>query len=273
MRYKLFAFDLDGTLLDDNKLLSPANTQALHEMAAQGGAIAFATGRLASSMEKYVPDTLDDVAMLTLNGADVRMGKSHGSRRVHYAPLGSGAADHLIEYGLAGEFAVNYYLDGNLYAVRNERSAPWIDLYIRQTGAPYRFVPSLDMFRGSSPSKIIFVGAPATLDKQEKHFKEQWGESVYICRTWDYYLEFLDTQANKGCGLAALASAYKIAPHEVVAFGDAENDIPMLRQAGLGIAMANAGQEVKRAAGRVSQWTNNEDGVAREWELLCRKAE
>ena len=67
----LFAFDLDGTLLTDDKLLSPANTRALHEMAAAGAVIVFASGRLGSSMQKIVPSTLPDVALLTLNGAAV----------------------------------------------------------------------------------------------------------------------------------------------------------------------------------------------------------
>ena len=128
--------------------------------------------------------------------------------------------------------------------------------------------PHFDRFRGRQPSKIIFVGSPVVLDEQQKHFKELWGDSVYICRTWDYYLEFLNPKANKASGLEALADAYGINLSDVAAFGDAENDIPMLRKAGLGVAMANAEPEVKIAAGRVSRWTNNEDGVAREWEEI-----
>ncbi len=268
MRYKLFAFDLDGTLLDDKKRLSSANVQALWEIAAEGAVIAFATGRIGSSVTPYLPKGLKNVALLTLNGAEVWMRNGRGSSRVYYAPLSSATADFLIEYGRDREFALNYYIDDDLYAVRTEKSIPWIDLYVRQTSSVYRFEPSLDRFRGRRPSKIIFVGSPPVLDEQEHHFRSLWGDSVYICRTWDYYLEFLDPKANKASGLEALALAYGIDLSEVAAFGDAQNDIPMLQKAGLGIAMANAGVEVKSAADRVSPWTNNEDGVAREWELL-----
>ncbi len=271
MNYKLFAFDLDGTLLDDTKRLSPANKQALCEMAAQGAVIAFATGRLGSSMQKYIPEALDDVAILILNGAEVYTGRRHGSRRVHYAPLSGTVADYLVDYGRGREFALNYYIDGNLYAVRDKQTAPWIDVYFQQTGSRYQLLPSLERFRGRRPSKVIFVGPAPVIDKEEHYFRNLWGDSVYICRTWDHYLEFLDPRANKGSGLEALAAACGITWPEIAAFGDAANDIPMLEKAGLGIAMANAPDEVKRAAKRVSPWTNNEDGVAKEWGMIKKK--
>jgi HAD superfamily hydrolase (TIGR01484 family) len=178
---------------------------------------------------------------------------------------------HLIAYSRDREFAFNYYIDGNVYAVRNERTAPWITLYFEQTGSRYQFVESLDRFLGRQPSKAIFVGAPQVIDEQESYFRKLWGDSVYICRTWDYYLEFLDTRANKADGIEALARAYHIEWPDIVAFGDAPNDIPMLEKAGLGIAVANAPDEVKRAATRVSPWTNNEDAVAKEWRRIAHE--
>jgi Cof subfamily protein (haloacid dehalogenase superfamily) len=268
MKYKLFAFDLDGTLLNDKKQISSENQRALFEMAAQGSTVAFATGRLGSSVLRYIPQRLDDVALLILNGAEVYTGRHRGSQRVHYAPLSVDAADFLIKYARGREFACNYYIDGGLYAVRDEKTGPWIDVYIGQTGSCYQFVLSLELFTGSRPSKMIFIGAPQVIDEQEKYFRKLWGDSVYICRTWDHYLEFLDPLANKAIGLEALAKVYLAGWPEIAAFGDAANDIPMLQRAGLGIAMANAPDEVKRAARRVSQWTNDDNGVAREWELI-----
>jgi hypothetical protein len=272
MTYRLFAFDLDGTLLDDGKRLPPANLQALQEIAATGAVIVFATGRISSSMEKYVPPSLDDVALLTLNGAEVRTGRRSGEKLVYQAALSHQIADYLIDYAKDKPFVLNYYLNGILYAVRNEATERWIDLYIKQTGTPYSLVPSLDRFKGSAPSKIIFVGAKETLDEQAAFFRRLWGDSVYLCRTWDYYLEFLDPSANKALGLEALARFYGIAKSEIVAFGDAENDIPMLQKAGLGIAMANAHDAVKKAASRVTSYTNNQDGVAREWERIKKNS-
>jgi Cof subfamily protein (haloacid dehalogenase superfamily) len=271
MNYRLFAFDLDGTLLNDRKEISPRTLRTLDTLTRQGCRLVFATGRLGSSMVKYIPDHLDDIALLTLNGAEVRTDRASGSRLVHYAPLPASIADVLIGYGGAGSrgFVLNYYRDGALYAVKNDGSTPWIDLYFKQTGSEYRFVPTLERFIGNQPSKIIFVGAKSVIDEQEKLFRERWGDEVYICRTWDHYLEFLNPRANKADGMEALLKYYDIDWPEVVAFGDAENDIPLLRRAGLGIAMANAPETVKKEADRVSIFGNNEDGVARECEIIA----
>jgi len=269
----LFAFDLDGTLLNDRKELSGANLRALQEMAAGGAVIVFASGRLGSAMRKFVPPALGEVAMLTLNGAAVYTGRSKGAQKILDAPLSDTIADQLMDYAPGRPFGCNYYIDDLLYAVRNGTTAPWLKLYHDQTGAQYHFVEDLERFRGRAPSKMLFVGDTAIIDKQEEYFKDLWGGAVYVCRTWDHYLEFLDPKANKATGLEVLAKEYGVEWRDIAAFGDAANDIPMLEKAGYGIAMANATEEVKRAAGRVSQWSNNEDGVAREWERMkkaCR---
>jgi Cof subfamily protein (haloacid dehalogenase superfamily) len=265
---KLLAFDLDGTLLTSEKLLSPANRDALVDMAANGAVVALASGRLGASMARYVNEIPVDIALLTLNGAAVYMGKAQGSRLIHSAPLASAYADELIRRSLGRNYAVNYYIDDRLYTVRTRLTSRWMDLYYSQTATACETIGSFQRFIGRSPSKIIFVGDSAELDREEKAYRREWGKELYIVRTWDYYLEFLNPQANKGTGIAALADAYGISFADVIAFGDASNDVPMFEKAGTGIAMKNANEDAQKAATYVSAWSNDEDGVAREWERL-----
>lgn len=267
---KLLAFDLDGTLLTSEKLLSPANRDALVDMAESGAVVALASGRLGSSMARYVDEIPIDTALLTLNGAAVFTGKARGSRLVHSAPLASAYADEIIRRADGRNFAVNYYIDDRLYAVRTPATSQWIDLYHAQTATSCEILDSFLPFSGRSPSKIIFVGNSADLDREEAAYRREWGGELYIVRTWDYYLEFLNPAANKGAGITALARAYGIDCTDVVAFGDANNDVPMFETAGTGIAMKNATDGAKKAATYVSEWSNDEDGVAREWERLKR---
>lgn len=264
----LFAFDLDGTLLDSGKKISPANRKALKEISDLGAIVAFSSGRLGGSIEKVVETIGLDVAMLTLNGAEVYLDRSHGSKLIYHAPLSPLYADYLLDYFKADTFNLNYYVGGKLYSVSTPQTRPWIDLYYQQTSTACNFLDSFDSFRGKSPSKIIFVGEKAEMDKQESFFRSLWKDDIYICRTWDYYLEFLNPRANKGDGLTALAESYGLGINDVIAFGDASNDIPMLKSAGLGIAVGNASDEVKAAAKKVSEWTNDQDAVAKEWEIL-----
>jgi len=264
---KLFAFDLDGTLLNSCKKLSATNLAALKEISQNGSIVAFASGRLGSSMQQYVCNDFD-LPMLTLNGAAVYMGKKHNSKLIYSAPLSHDYADFLVNYSIGKNFGLNYYIDDRLYSVQTNLTSRWQRLYFDQTSTAYNFIHSFDDFKGKSPSKILFVGSTDEIDLQELYFRNIWKDSVYICRTWDHYLEFLNPEANKGTGLQMMADAYGIDLKDVAAFGDALNDIPMLKTAGLGIAVGNALTEVKESASRVSAWNNDEDVIAREWNII-----
>jgi hypothetical protein len=265
---KLAAFDLDGTLLTSDKKLSSANLHALLDMRERGMVVALASGRLGSSVMQFNSTLGFDPALLTLNGAAVFLPGQDGYRQVYAANLGQTYVEYLLRYAAGKDFILNFYVDGELWTHRTDANKHWVDVYYGQTRTTYHFADSHAALSGRSPSKIIFVGDAAQLDEEERKFRAMWDSEIYIVRTWDYYLEFLDTRANKGCGLTALAKACGIDMSEVISFGDADNDIPMLRSAGLGIAMKNASASAKAAAARVSDWTNDEDGVAREWERI-----
>jgi len=265
---RLLAFDLDGTLLATDKHLSDTNRDALLDMARSGSIVALASGRLRSSMMRYARELGIDTAMLALNGAAVYTTSAPDAPAVHTIDLPGAIAAELAADAAGKDFVLNYYRDDQVYATRTAVTAPWMGLYVRQTNSQYRFVESYEEILDRAPAKIIFVGDPAVLDKEEAHYRARWGTSVYIVRTWNYYLEFLHPTATKGTGIAALARALGVALADVAAFGDAANDIPMLEAVGHPVAMANAEEAVKRASRYVSPWSNDQDGVAREWERL-----
>jgi Cof subfamily protein (haloacid dehalogenase superfamily) len=265
---KLFAFDLDGTLLRSDKQLSEANRRALLEMVESGATIALASGRLPSSMRAYAEMVDFDVAMLTLNGAAVYTSKYVMDTPIYSATLDSHYGAALIAHAENREFALNFYHNGQLYAAPNPKSRRWLDYYFSQTSSPYNFIDSMSTMAHLHPSKIIFIGEADEINRQEEHFRALWGDKVYIVRSWEHYVEFLNPAANKGLAIEALAQALGIPLDQVAAFGDADNDIPMLTAVGHGIAMQNAWQSVKDAVPYVSPWTNDEDAIAREWARL-----
>lgn len=265
---KLFAFDLDGTLLNNKKELSVNNIIALKEISDTGSIVALASGRIGSSMQQYVNMLKNKVGLLTLNGAVVYKDAFDISTPIFNSPLPAEFADYLIQYAQNKNFGFNYYIDDKLYGLKQTDNSQWYELYFKQTLSEYSFVSNFEHFTGKAPSKIIFVGDPEELDEIEEYFRSFWENSIYICRTWDYYLEFLNINANKGSGIEVLANSYNIDVSDVVAFGDAPNDIPMLQKVGLGIAMKNADPEVKSVASRISCCSNDEDGIACEWKLI-----
>ena len=265
---RLFAFDLDGTLLDSQKKFSPRTLDALKEISSLGFKIVFASGRIKSSMQQYTQLCPFPVSILSLNGAAVYLDQDHHFKKVYTASLFSEYADYLIRHTENNSITMNFYYNENLYVLLNETNLPWIELYTRQTGSKYHYLDSFQSFLGISPSKIIFVGPPEILDVQQRFFSDLWGDSVYICRTWKYYLEFLNPLANKGLGLSSIAEFFNLSMKNIVAFGDASNDVPMLENAGYGIALNNASQDAKKAADRVSPWTNDDDAIMHEWASL-----
>jgi len=266
---RLFAFDLDGTLLDSRKRISAANAAAIRDMSARGAAVVLASGRLGTGVRRYAPELGVDPALVTLNGAEVFTSSGAGAERVYYAPLSPARAEYLTRYGVGRPVAVNFYRDDRLYTVKTVDNARWTDLYHEQTGVAYNFLDDFAAMEGVSPSKIIFVGDPAYIDGEEGRFRALWDDgSVYVCRSWDHYLEFMDPKANKGLGLEAVCAALGVSLSAAAAYGDAENDMPMLTAAGFGAAMRNAPEKIKRCAARVTELTNDEDWVAREWERI-----
>ncbi|MCX7727316.1 MAG: Cof-type HAD-IIB family hydrolase [Chitinispirillaceae bacterium] len=265
---RLFAFDLDGTLLNNKKELSSSVLMCLEEIASWGSEIVFASGRIKSSISKYTEMCKFPISIISLNGASVFCHTTEGDKQIYSSTLSSEYADALIDYSEKNEIALNYYINEKLYAVKTKGTEEWLQLYIKETGSIYNYLSSFDSFRGSSPSKIIFIGAPETLDFYQQYFTELWKNSVYICRTWKYYLEFLNPKANKGIALQKVADYYNVPLEEVVAFGDSDNDIPMLKIAGTGIAVKNSTPALIEVAHRVSPFTNDEEAVSYECRLI-----
>ena len=93
-----------------------------------------------------------------------------------------------------------------------------------------------------------------------RYFPAESKEDLTVVRTAAFYLEIFPRRINKGQGLCDICRILKIDVRNSIAFGDSENDIPMLKAAGIGIAMKNAEIDVKKASD-MSTLSNNEDGI------------
>ena len=132
-------------------------------------------------------------------------------------------------------------------------------------------VDDLADFLTFSPVKLLMSVQPEILPEVQKKIAEHLPQSLIVVRTAPFYLEIIPAQINKGKGLLDICSVLGIDRSDTAAFGDAENDIPMIRTAGFGVAMANAEEVVKAAADYVTA-SNNEDGIALALENIEEKA-
>ena len=178
--------------------------------------------------------------------------------RFFHKPVPLGKARQVIEVVRQWGLHVNAYVDDELFV---ERVTPEAERYVRIARVPLHPVGDLLDFLASPPTKLVVVSDEATIDKAMRELRGKFGEALYITKSLPMFCEIAHPGVNKGTALAFLAGHLGIPREETVAIGDGLNDLEMIQWAGLGIAMGNAPQEVKAAAGWVTG-PFQEDGAA-----------
>ncbi|MCI7239359.1 MAG: HAD-IIB family hydrolase, partial [Anaerococcus sp.] len=110
-------------------------------------------------------------------------------------------------------------------------------------------------------NKILFSKAPHIMETQSKIFIDKYKDLVNPIRSMPQFLDIMPKGINKGRSLIEIADYYKIDHKDTIAFGDEINDIEMIKAAGVGVAMGNASEDIKKAAKFITL-SNDENGVA-----------
>jgi len=278
-RYRLCAFDLDGTLLASNSQISPFTMDLLHAIFNQGGPIiVIATGRV---FFKVPLESLPGrpVYVISLNGAQVS---------AWHPPDG-------VEPGWLEDIAATRLMQSEAEAVLSLTGAEVCDAVWCTTGGDKYYVVAHSEFgRRFSLQENSHLESVADLPSLSALFAEQcplefsivvqnptkWIEMARRDLPPDmtrgpHALEIIDYSPrplvgiqsagiHKGSALQSICEKLGVPVGETVAFGDGNNDIELLQTSGLGIAPSNANAAAKSAAHRVSVFSNDEDSVARE---------
>lgn len=256
MKYKLIASDMDGTLLDDTKNITPKNLAAIKSAMADGAIFAFSTGRPPIAVEPYRRIIGKNAPIIAYNGAMVISEENDiFFNQTLTAEQSKIILKHVKEY--------------------NTMACIWSNnrLYVTELGARadrYKINVMTEPVLFDDPDTIISQGITKFLwyDTAERTalFREELAKplgelGISVCPSTSEYLEFFSSNISKALSLERLAKHFNIKREEIIAFGDNFNDLEMIQYAGLGIAMQNAPDGVKAAADFVTL-TNNEDGIA-----------
>lgn len=254
--YRLCAIDLDDTLLGPDHAVSARNAAAVQAVVAQGVVVVIASGRMHESTLRFAEQMGLETPIISYNGAMVR--NPHTGETWLHDRIAGGIAAQVMDYARDRDLQLNYYLDDHFYSAAY---TSWAKLYHERTLAPIEIVPDMvDTLRGTEPTKMIIIDTQEKTDSLLAPFRDRFGDGLYVTKSNDEYLEMMPPQANKGFALALVAGKFGITAAETMAFGDSYNDIPMLKWAGLGIAVANAKPETKTAA-QQTVGSNAADGV------------
>jgi len=274
-RYRLLAIDIDGTLLDSTSHLRPAVRDALRRAVAGGLSVVLCTGRRYRTAIPIAEELGLALPLICHSGALVKETASHRTLFANPIPL-----DVLrLLLGALGDFGLTpmvytdtFHTQTDFYLQRDVPLTPYHTDYLLKNNGWYRFVESLDGGLPAPAVQVCTFGELGELQRIRPLLRERLAgrTTCHLLSSAKYlgnFLEFQTGSASKWAALSDILAANGIAPAEVVAIGDDENDISMLRAAGLGIAVGNASYAVKSAAHIVAP-SNDEDGVARIIEKL-----
>lgn len=260
VNYQLLVLDLDGTLTNNEKIITPRTLRALEKFQVRGGKVVLASGRPTYGI---VP-LAEEIALkrhggyiLAFNGA-----------RIIEASTGRTVFDQLLEaenivplYDAAmrhGMQILTYQGEGIIATDIN-------DAYVREEAMINKMpLTKVDNFVASvvEPiNKCLIVGDPEKLAVVCEELSAALSGKMNIYRSAPYFLECVPLGVDKAESLSKLLPLVGCEREEVVAVGDGYNDISMIKFAGLGVAMENAAEEVKDAADLIT-YSNEEDGVA-----------
>lgn len=258
---KLIAIDLDGTLLTSEKTISERNKKALKQAKALGVKIVLCTGRPLAAIKEYLRalDLLEDGDYsITFNGGLVQ--KNDTGEIIDKALLPVPDIQDIYQLGKTLELPIDVLSNGMVYHLPSSKK--YTSIYHQLNGL-LTFQPlNLDQLSEIQEFNKAVVAIEATyLDEQIKKIPDEFYQRFEVIKTRSNLLEFMPKGITKAYGLSLLAKDLAIDPKEMMAIGDEENDVPMLVYAGLGVAMENAVEKVKKVANIVTK-SNDQDGVA-----------
>ncbi len=249
MNVRAMFIDMDGTLLKASNSISRRNMEAIHRLMNQGVKVFLATGRHYEITAPYHREIGLQTPMICLNGATVHTAKSGRVVQMKTVRLNEERFHHLT-----AEIPCNVIIhtaNGIYCKETNEEINNWTKV----GQVPPRYIGDLRQANYQDVLKYsVRTGFPSP--NLSALFKK---EAEVI--DWNDGFEMVAPNISKWSAIKSLLSELRISPNEVAAIGDGPNDIEMLRHAGIGVAMGNAGEKVKVAADFVTGH-HEDDGLA-----------
>lgn len=258
--YKLVATDLDGTLLTRTREISEANIASIKKSISRGMHFVIATGRPIEGILHYAKklDLLSNKGQYAIgfNGAVVY--ELNPLRPICCCSLNGAEVKKMAHR--AEELHINYHAFSTTRGLLASVPNKWTDIEMSYNNIGCTMIDFNDIPDNEEFQKFMFCGTNdevnGILDKVD-----DYREDYTVTRSAFCFLEVLNREATKGNGLKLLCEKIGIDLADTIAFGDEQNDLSLIENAGLGVAMGNAVPELKKAADLIT-CTNQDDGLS-----------
>lgn len=260
MKYRLLALDLDGTLLNSEKEITPETRKALAWVKARGVYVVLSTGRIVGEAAEFAREIACEDKMVTAGGAAIATASDERILESWAMPCEIGAQAVAAVQDLP--VRVMIYVGDKIY-INPFSDRDFVQNY-RVEGFHANKVVLDDIAgairaRGLDVTKVYAIGERADLDKALETIRRLPG--ITITSSGSDNFEVMPAGVDKGRALVRLGEMLGVTPEEMVAIGDSDNDAAMLRAVGMPVAMGNADPALKAAARYVTADCDH-DGVA-----------
>lgn len=255
MKYRLVAADMDGTLLNTAGHITEATADAIRRAQCAGAIFTVSTGRPPQGIRKYRNEVELNGPVIAYNGAMILRGDTE--EVLYEQGLTGEDAAHVLRLGRKFGTTMCIWAGNQLYgSPLNER----VHEYKKLSGVEPLEAPSDEALTDIGVTKILWYDEPERIAELQKELGSEVFEELQYCTSKPCFLEFFSSKASKAAAMQRLGMIYDIPREEMIAIGDGENDLSMLRYAGLGVAMDNAPASVKSQVQYITK-SNDEDGV------------
>jgi Cof subfamily protein (haloacid dehalogenase superfamily) len=273
MKYKMIAMDMDGTLLTTDKVVSQGNRDALKKAGDMGIKLVVCTGRIFTSAWAYADLIGTEAPIIASNGAYIR--EKDRDEVVYMKTLPKEdiykavkiVKDHGFQPHLFSSdtiFTEKKIFTAKLYDKQNESLPKDKQVNIVITDNLGKMIDE----NSNIILKIVVVSEMDEIDKLNELRNERINEiDASVVSSAPNNFEIMSKGISKGNAVKILGETYGIPPKEIICIGDSENDISMIKYAGVGVAMGNAIDELKVAADYITD-NNDNDGVAKAIEKI-----
>ena len=263
LKYKMLVTDMDYTLLNKEKKVSDRNREALRRAMEKGVHMVVATGRIYTSARIYAKLLGLDTPIIASNGALIK----DASKTIFRDILSQDTVREMLR--LCHKYGVycHFFTENTIYSEKlinvSLRYTEWNKYMGEEDQVKIRIVDDGEEIVEAAKSEVLKAVVFDDDDEKIQKLRDGIMETgiVSVSQSMKHNLEVMNKGVNKGNAVRILAQMYGINREEIIAIGDNENDISMIEYAGLGIAMGNAEELLKRAADHVTG-DYQEDGVA-----------
>lgn len=254
----MLVLDMDDTLLTDDHKISDLNKKVLLEAQAKGVYVVLASGRPTSAMTAYAKELeldINDSYMISFNGAIISRVKD--DLVLFEQKLTVEQIQALYDYSVKMKTHIITYLDNEIIS---ETDSQYIEVEKEITGMPHLKVASFKDYVDRPAVKCILLQDPDYLKEIEQDLIEKMPH-LSVSMSKPFFLEAAQQGIDKAASLKLLAEKLGIHQSEIIAVGNAGNDLTMIEYAGLGVWVDNVNPELRHRANLVVA-SNNNDGVA-----------